>query len=62
MIDLCLHCKKIYKNNQNLIFCDVCNHWCHLQCSFLTMKQFRKLSNSNDLYFYNCCRVMLYPF
>ena len=62
MIDLCLHCKEICKKNQNLICCDLCNCWCHLKCSFLTLKQFRKLSNSNDLYFCNYCINDALPF
>ena len=47
----CKSCSKPCKNNQDCIFCEICNLWLHLNCTELSLEQFTNYAAS-DLPFY----------
>ncbi len=58
----CSKCGKHVYENQNSIFCDICENWIHLRCSGLIKKRFVELSQSNESFFCGACITDTFPF
>ena len=50
----CRKCTKSCKNNQNSIFCNICNSWIHTKCTSLTLAQFNDLAKEGENVPYFC--------
>ena len=55
-------CTKTVKNNQHVIFCDVCLTWSHLNCTHLSKADYGVLSNISDPWFFPPCLSDMFPF
>ena len=55
-------CVKPVSNNCRAIECDLCLKWCHLKCSFLTLKHYNAISVTNDLWICQFCCHNVFPF
>jgi hypothetical protein len=53
----CAKCKQPVKSNQKALQCDFCDHWTHLRCTTITVKEYHILAKCDDQYF--CHTVML---
>ena len=58
----CLSCAKTVRSNQRGIFCDICNAWCHLSCTSLSILDYNNLANSSDDWFCHNCLMSIFPF
>ena len=47
---LCVKCRKIAKEGQNKIQCNICKNWSHLKCTSLSLKDFKKQTSTS----FNC--------
>ena len=53
----CGACKKLVKRTDNALCCDSCDHWVHIRCENIKMKDYKKMVESNndeDWYCSNC--------
>jgi len=50
------------KGNCNAILCDYCESWYHLKCAGLNKKTFNDLVQSDDNWFCNKCKNIIFPF
>ena len=58
----CLKCRKNVLENQNSIFCDVCENWIHLRCSGLNRTTVLELSQTDESFFCGDCLKDTFPF
>ena len=60
----CSYCKKSIHNNHKSIFCDCCEQWIHYKCNLLTLKEYKKLEESDDDEAWYCinCIPEIFPF
>ena len=52
---LCTKCKQPVKSNQKALQCDFCDHWTHLRCTTITVKEYHILAKCDDQYFCYFC-------
>lgn len=45
IITLCSVCQKNVRSYNRAIECDVCKHWCHIKCSEISLREYRRLQN-----------------
>ena len=60
--DNCKICIKVFKTNQNCIYCDICKMWLHLKCANLSLHQFNSLSNTDLPFYCVTCLSTVLPF
>jgi hypothetical protein len=46
---------KRVKSNQKALQCDFCDHWTHLRCTTITVKEYHILAKCDDQYFCHFC-------
>ena len=51
----CGKCQKVVRNNQNAIFCEICDKWFHLKCSGKTFHEFNELRGNDESWFCRKC-------
>ena len=51
----CTKCKNPVKSNQKALQCDFCDHWTHLRCTTITIKEYHMLAKCDDQYFCHLC-------
>ena len=62
-----IECTVCYKNvtHDLSLFCNICQHWIHAECTDLTMHEFNLLGehkNKNDDWYCLPCRINIFPF
>jgi hypothetical protein len=45
-------CKQPVNSNQKALQCDFCDHWTHLRCTTITVKEYHILAKCDDQYFW----------
>lgn len=60
--DACSICTKPFKPNQNLIGCDIGEHWIHRKCANLTLSDFILLANCDTPFYCRNCLCFSLPF
>ena len=58
----CTKCKQPVKSNQKALQCDFCDHWTHLRCTTITVKEYHILAKCDDQYFCHLCNDRLPAF
>ena len=58
----CTKCKQPVKSNQKALQCDFCDHWTHLRCTTITVKEYHILAKCDDQYFCHLCNDRLPSF
>ena len=54
--------KQPVKSNQKALQCDFCDHWTHLRCTTITVKEYHILTKCDDQYFCHLCNDRLPAF
>ena len=58
----CKHCYKSCRANQKCICCDICNIWCHFNCTSMTLSQFNDFADNSSMpYFCSPCMSDILP-
>ena len=58
----CTKCKQPVKSNQKALQCDFCDHWTHLRCTTIPVKEYHILAKCDDQYFCHLCNDRLPAF
>lgn len=58
----CPFCSLIVRDNCRAIECDCCAKWLHLKCTNMSLKAYKSLTLSNDLWLCQACRNSIFPF
>ena len=61
-ITICTKCNNDVLENQNSIYCDLCNTWLHAKCINLTKKELNLLSLSSETWYCKFCLKSIFPF
>ena len=48
IITLCSVCQKNVRSNNRAIECNVCKHWCHIKCGGISLREYRRLQNTQN--------------
>ena len=62
MSSLCQFRLTLCSDDCECIFCEICEHWCHLKCTGITRKQFSQLASSDEPYFCKTYISLYLPF
>ena len=58
----CPFCSLVVRENSRAIECDCCAKWVHLKCTNMSLKSYKSLTLSNDLWLCQACRNSNFPF
>ena len=60
----CSICDKNVRGNAKAVCCDICDHWVHINCNFITSKEYKKLieSETDETFYCNKCINTEMPF
>jgi len=61
---ICSLCLKNIRTNAKAVQCDLCNHWVHKDCNFISIKRYNEINEPNNNSNFECskCLNSILPF
>ena len=56
LINKCKSCNKVVINEDNAVYCDLCQFWCHAKCEKLSVEEYDGLTKQKFKIKWYCCQ------